>query len=327
MTDSNSTYEDSADDSARDATGEGDAKPPSPDDASKNSEPSEESASAWWARRWVKALAVVLVLIAAGQAGVAEEMLKIGIPLGAIVYVVRRRLRAVQNADGDSALARIRAQQSRKEQVREGAKEIGTRAAKHVLKFGGGFYGVVATAAFFVFQTQAFWEDSRRAASTVSLTTQTMDIGALGTELWRVVLEMGLRVSVDTISSLVKASIWPLYFIQSAGPWVALPLLYVGYKGFQWLRRRYSTLDDLLAGQEQPGSSISGVSFDDPVDASSRDAEASSDGMVRLASSSSDTTSPDATSTGAASPEDVPDDDASTDAASQDAKSRGGAAP
>ncbi|MCS4201829.1 hypothetical protein [Salinibacter ruber] len=140
-------------------------------------------------------------------------MIQVGVPLGLMGYVAWRRLRAIQarrveTTSADRSLTRAVLQQGR------------AALARGIAAFGGGFYGLVASGAFLVYQVHAVpsswlapsaWSVPPLQWPSDGLTFWTETVGGA---LWGMLLDVG----TGWVDGFVFAMVWPMHLMNLIGP-------------------------------------------------------------------------------------------------------------
>lgn len=164
-----------------------------------------------------------LLLASAWNAGEAyvEVCIMIGLPLYLIIRIGRNRLKA---------LGLPTASLSQKPRKRD-LLHIGLAASRSIPRFGGGFYGLVATITFLGYQIRELsgtdwlnvdaWSDTVVRASADPFAFLVSDVAMM---LWDVVFP----ISATWITGLIYAAIWPLLLLEWGGFWALGCVLAVG---------------------------------------------------------------------------------------------------
>ena len=140
-------------------------------------------------------------------------VIQVGVPLGLMGYVAWRRLRAIQArraeaTSADRSLAWVVLRQGR------------AALARGIATFGGGFYGLVASGAFLVYQVHAVpsawlapsaWRVPALQWPSDGLAFWTETVGGA---LWGMLLDVG----TGWVDGFVFAMVWPMHLMDLIGP-------------------------------------------------------------------------------------------------------------
>jgi hypothetical protein len=170
---------------------------------------------------WLVVITVGGVAVATGTIGpLIEVLIMVGIPLYVIAQGGRAYLRSA---------AGLRSRPSSSHLLTAGRYMV-----RALPRFGGGFYGLVATITFLAYQIREVgdsawfqpdaWGGAVSRASTDPFAFLTQDLAMM---LWDVIFP----VSANWIVGLVHAAIWPVFVLQWGGFWAlgAVVLLGIGY--------------------------------------------------------------------------------------------------
>lgn len=167
---------------------------------------------------WFVVIAVSGVAIATGTIGpLIEVLIMVGIPLYVIAQAGRTYLRSA---------AGLRSRPSSSHLLTAGRYMV-----RALPRFGGGFYGLVATITFLAyqirevgdsawFQTDA-WGGAVSRASTDPFAFLTQDLAMM---LWDVIFP----ISANWIVGLVHAAVWPVFVLQWGGFWALGVVILLG---------------------------------------------------------------------------------------------------
>lgn len=178
------------------------------------------------AHRWVL-IVVSVVLVASIPAGltgpVVEVLVMVGVPLymlGRVAYARMRGLRETASGAADDRSARgllIRA---------------GQTAARSLPTFGGGFYGLVATITFLMYQIRELsggdWLAVEQWSGTLSRASAD-PFGYFTGEFAMMLWDVLFPISAGWITGLVYAAVWPVYVLQWGGFWALGAVAVLGW--------------------------------------------------------------------------------------------------
>jgi hypothetical protein len=197
-----------------------------------------------------------------------EATVMLGLPVYVMVRLAQRRMKA-------SGLDTVSPSSLRSASRTDALLWAGTAAARSLPRFGGGFYGLVATLTFLAYQIRELGS------------TEWLDLGALG-ELYSqasmdpfgfltgtvamMLWDIALPISETWLTGAIYAVVWPLLILQWGGFWalgvaIAVGMIYARVMPRLWpvVLARAATKTARLQ-PVSPNSSSAAASADTPSD-------------------------------------------------------------
>jgi hypothetical protein len=151
-------------------------------------------------------------------ASAVEATVMIGLPAWILIRMGRKRLASIRPGHDAEDPARGR---------RAALARLALSATRSLPRFGGGFYGVVATATFLGYQVSELgtsdWLDLATWQGMASRAT-TDPAGFLRNDIAGLLWDLVLPISETWIAGIIHAALWPLYVVKWTG-WVGLVVL------------------------------------------------------------------------------------------------------
>lgn len=197
---------------------------------------------AWGQWRWMMGVGIALLLLSVlGEGWMADVAGRLLLPLLVLATLVQWRIRQMREGTGESK------------------RSVWIRIALKMWRpKGSGFYALIAALTFLNLQvsllaerTGAMWGTWRDAPY-----FRAEFFNFLGGQLWGLVQELVIRVSIGTVLNAVWAGLWPLTWVDRFGlvaSGALAVLAYVTYRGARRMLPAFDAVMQTVDQEDEPG--------------------------------------------------------------------------
>ncbi len=155
-----------------------------------------------------------------------KALIMVGLPIGVFTFLLVWWALSGEHFKESSDPKALEAEIKAMSKDKESRKKIQNLVHREWVKFGGGFYGIVAFFTYIVIETK-------------EIISMIIDFGGFISFLRQLGIDVIISVFIEAIMNFVAAMVWPLYWMRRIDSHYIWLWFLAAYAGF-WLGKRYA---------------------------------------------------------------------------------------